>query len=518
MRRASGILLHPSSLPGPYGIGDIGKNAYTFIDWLVEAGQSLWQVLPLGPTGYGDSPYAAFSTFAGNPTLIGFDSLLAAGYLLEQDFTGQPESPEDSVDFGAIIPWKRQLVFLAAERFLTAATADDWTAFEAFKVEEAWWLDDYALFMDIKEAQDALALAEKKHGAMWSNYWPTELALRSAPAMAEWKADPVKARSIERRKIVQFFFFSQWLALKNYANERGVSIIGDLPIFVAADSVDVWANRELFQLDERGAPRAVAGVPPDYFSATGQLWGNPLYDWHRHQQDGFAWWIRRIRGNLRLFDWLRIDHFRGFESYWSVPFGKGDAVEGSWEKAPGRAFFAALKSELGDLPILAEDLGFITEEVRSLRDTFNLPGMKILQFAFDAAESGKGLDIENPFLPHMYSSNCVVYTGTHDNDTLRGWLDKATEAELAFIRAYLGHQAKDLVPHLIRLAFSSVASFAIVPMQDVIGLGSPARMNMPSTVGGNWKWRALQKQFMTKAARILGKTAHVYARNLHLSR
>ncbi len=516
MRRASGILLHPSSLPGPYGIGDIGKRAYAFVDWLVEAGQSLWQVLPLGPTGYGDSPYAAFSTFAGNPLLIGLDPLLASGYLHESDVAGVPKMDAESVDFGAIIPWKRSVIFRAAERFLSIATAQDRSAYAQFKNEESWWLNDYALFMDIKEEYDAKALAEGRHGAMWSNYWPSELALRTPSALAAWKA--AHEASIEKRKVEQFFFFSQWLALKAYANGRGVAIIGDLPIFVAADSVDVWGNRELFQLDERGTPVAVAGVPPDYFSATGQLWGNPLYDWHRHQQDQFAWWIRRIKGNLRLFDWLRIDHFRGFESYWSVPFGKPDAVEGRWEKAPGRAFFSALKSELGDLPILAEDLGFITEEVRALRDGFRLPGMKILQFAFDAAESGNGLDVENPFLPHMYDRNCVVYTGTHDNDTLRGWLDKAKPAELAFIRSYLGLSAKNSVPQLIRLAFSSVANFAVVPLQDVAGIGSEGRMNTPSTVGGNWKWRARERLFSQRAAHFLRENAFTYARNLHLSR
>ena len=514
MHRASGVLLHPSSLPGPYGIGDMGMSAYTFVDWLQEAGQSLWQVLPLGPTGYGDSPYAAFSTFAGNPLLIGFDPLLASGYLSASDIVERPKVDDVSVDFGSIIPWKRSIVLLAADRFLDGASATDRGAYRDFKIEEAWWLDDYALFMDIKETEDARARKEGRSGAMWANFWPAELALRSGSAMAEWKS--THERSIEKRKVEQFFFFSQWLKLKSYANDRGISIIGDLPIFVAADSVDVWANRELFQLDDSGAPIAVAGVPPDYFSATGQLWGNPLYDWNRHQNDNFAWWIRRMRGNLRLFDWLRIDHFRGFESYWSVPFGKPDAVEGKWEKAPGHAFFAALKSELGDLPILAEDLGFITDEVRSLRDAFNLPGMKILQFAFDAAESGKGLNAENAFLPHMYTNNCVVYTGTHDNDTLRGWLEKATPAERAFIESYLGHPAKDMVAELIRLAFASVANLAVVPMQDVLGLGSRARMNIPSTVGGNWMWRARADQFESRTARFLKETAFTYARNLHL--
>lgn len=515
MKRSSGILLHPTSLPGPYGIGDLGDAAYAFIDWLADAGQGLWQVLPLGPTGYGDSPYAAFSTFAGNPLLVSPDALERQGYLERSDFSGYPRLPESRVDYGAVIPAKNALLKKAAARFLSArggAALDD---FQAFKKAEAWWLDDFALFMDIKESYDAKAQAAGREGAMWSNYWPRELALRDAGALEAWTADPERAAAIEERKAIQFFFFRQWDALKAYANSKGIAVVGDLPIFVAPDSVDVWARRDLFRLDGEGRQTAMAGVPPDYFSETGQLWGNPLYAWDNHREGGFDWWIRRVHGNLRLFDWLRIDHFRGFEGAWSVPAGETTAVKGEWVRSPGKEFFAALRAELGELPILAEDLGFITDEVRSLRDSFGLPGMKILQFAFDAKEGGKGLDSSNGFLPHMYSPLSVVYTGTHDNDTLAGWISKASKDERRFVREYCacGGGRKELVAAMIRLAFASVAAFAVIPLQDVLALGSEARMNVPSTVGGNWAWRARKDQFRAADAQRLSALAATYARS-----
>ncbi|OHE71742.1 MAG: 4-alpha-glucanotransferase, partial [Treponema sp. GWB1_62_6] len=418
--------------------------------------------------------------------LVALEPLIQAGWLSRSETIPLPAARADRVEYGSMLPWKSDLLNLAAARMLdSGGEAAD---FEAFAREEAYWLDDYALFMDLKEHFDRKAREEGKEGAMWSNYWPREYALRDAGTLEAWTGS--HARSIRIRKAVQYFFFSQWRKLKAYANGRGVRIIGDLPIFVASDSVDVWAHRDLFLLDADGAPREVAGVPPDYFSATGQLWGNPLYAWEKHAANGFRWWIDRIRGNLRLVDWLRIDHFRGFESFWAVPSGDSTAVGGVWKKAPGSKFFTALRRELGELPILAEDLGFITEEVRNLRDSFALPGMKILQFAFDAKESGEGLNTRNGFLPHMYERNCVVYTGTHDNDTLAGWLAKATGEELAFIRSYLGGEnGEGLLWRLIRLAYASVADFCVIPMQDVLGLGSEARMNTPSTIGGNWTWR-----------------------------
>jgi len=514
MNRKSGILLHPTSLPGPYGIGDIGAKAFSFIDWLELAGQKIWQVLPLGPTGYGDSPYASFSTFAGNPLLVSFDKLIESGYLTDNDVADCPVPKAGDVDYGIIIPWKFSKLHLAAQRFLNSKSSAAHEDFNHFKKEEAWWLDDYVLFMDIKEHFDKKAIAEGRFGAMWSNYWPKDLALRNDDAIQAWLQDSSHQASMEERRVIQYFFFKQWIALKNYANSKGISIIGDIPIFVAADSVDVWANRHLFQIDENGQPIAVAGVPPDYFSATGQLWGNPLYDWKAHEKEGFAWWIRRIKGNMRLFDYLRVDHFRGFEAYWAIPFGNPTAEHGRWEKAPGHAFFKKLKEELGDIPILAEDLGFITDEVRDLRDSFGLPGMKILQFAFDANESGKGLNTLNGFLPHMYTPLSVVYTGTHDNDTMKGWLDKASTKEKEFIINYLGYQPDDMVKALIRLAISSVSEFAIIPMQDILGLGSEARMNTPSTLGINWKWRSKETDYSNDNATFLKTLSHMYGRNI----
>lgn len=512
--RLSGVLLHPTSLPSAFGIGDLGRGAYQFIDWLQKGNQKLWQVLPLGPTGYGDSPYASFSTFAGNPLLIDLDNLVQRGYLQPADLLPIPSTNPAIVDYGSLIPWKMGLLDQAALHFLQSHSPEEEEAYTAFCVQERWWLDDFALFMDIKNHFDALATREGKGGAIWSNYWPEDLALGVPKALEAWKGQADHRQTIERRKVIQYFFFTQWKALKKYANDREIAIIGDLPIFVAADSVDVWAHRELFQLTEKGVPKKVAGVPPDYFSETGQLWGNPLYDWPKHTQQKYTWWIQRIKGNLRLFDWLRIDHFRGFEAYWSVPYGESTAIHGTWEKAPGHDFFSQLKTQLGDLPILAEDLGFITEEVRDLRDSFALPGMKILQFAFDAKESGKGLDVLNGFLPHMYNPQSIVYTGTHDNDTLKGWLDKALPQELAFIRSYLGYTPVNYVEALIRLALSSVATFAIIPMQDILGLGSEARMNTPSTIGNNWKWRITENQLTDQDAEFIHILSNLYGRNV----
>lgn len=514
MTRKSGILLHPSSLPGPYGIGSLGSSAFSFIDWLEEAGQQLWQILPLGPTGYGDSPYASFSSYAGNPLLIDLETLVSEQYLDPAALSDCPNFSDKNVDFGTLIPWKKAKLQQAAEIFHSAASPEKMAEYTHFVHINAHWLESYVLFMDIKEHYDAIAQEKGIHGAMWFNFWPKELALAEAGALLEWKADKKHKHSMELRKTIQYFFFKQWESVKNYANTKNISIIGDLPIFVAADSVDVWANKALFQLDKNGCPKAVAGVPPDYFSKTGQLWGNPLYDWNMHKNENFTWWIERIKANLHLVDFLRIDHFRGFEAYWSVPYGNKTAENGKWEKAPGHFLFKKLSEKLGSLPILAEDLGFITEEVRDLRDSFKLPGMKIIQFAFDSEESGEGLNSTNDFLPHMYAPRSVVYTGTHDNDTLAGWLSKAKEEELSFIRSYLGYHPDNYIKALIRLALSSVSRFAVIPMQDILELGSEARMNIPSTLGNNWKWRASPDAFSRTRAKELKNMSSMYGRNL----
>jgi 4-alpha-glucanotransferase len=511
LKRSSGILLHPTSLPVTPGIGTIGTQAFRFVDWLAEAGQTLWQILPLGPTGYGDSPYAAFSTFAGNPLLIDLDFLKNEGLLSDSDIAPPDYIKHDgSIDYGSVVWWKMPVLKKAAGNFLARG---DRHAFDSFVASHASWLENYALFMDIKEFYDKKAQDEKLFGKLWNNFWPSELATRQEKAIAEWKAK--NASGIEIQKAIQFFFFRQWADLKKYANSKGISIIGDIPIFVAADSADVWANQKLFQLNENGTPKFVAGVPPDYFSATGQLWGNPLYNWDEMKKDGYAWWTERIKSMHSLVDYIRVDHFRGFEAYWAIPAGEKTAINGTWVKGPDHDFFDTIKKNLGDLPILAEDLGLITEAVRRLRDDFDLPGMKVLQFAFDANEAGKDGFI-NAFLPHMYPRNSLVYTGTHDNDTMQGWINNASPAEKSMIRNYLGGtvDGKDFVRELIRIALFSPAVFAVFPLQDIYALGSEARMNTPSTLGSNWSWRMATAHFDHEKAAWLKKYSHMYARNL----
>lgn len=505
--RKSGILLHPTSLPGPYGIGDLGEEAYGFIDFLSESGQTLWQVLPLGPTGYGDSPYASFSTHAGNPNLVSPDILKKKGYLLEEDFSRQPEFDEEKIDFGTLIPWKRELLVRGAERFLSGKNDDE---FELFCRGEAHWLDNFALFMAVKEHFDKKARDEGVDGAMWSNYWDRDIALRKPEAMKSWGLK--LETQVKIHKVLQFFFFDQWLKLKKYANDKGIEIIGDIPIFVAADSSDVWSNRDLFLLKDDGTPSSVAGVPPDYFSATGQLWGNPLYSWEVMEKNRFRWWIERIRGTLKLVDIIRVDHFRGFEAFWQVPAGNKTAVNGEWVKAPGEKLFLEIRKVLGTLPILAEDLGLITEEVNALRDSFGFPGMRILQFAFDAAEGDTGLDPDNHFLPHNYTANSVVYTGTHDNSTMKGWLNESTGEERQFIREYSGYKGEDLTGEFIRMAMASVAAYCIIPMQDFLGLDDRARMNIPSTLGGNWIWRYSRSAVTEDLKARMRRLAWLYGR------
>ena len=467
--RASGILLHPTSLPGSDGIGDLGPWVYRWIDFLAEAGCALWQVLPLGPTGYGDSPYQCFSAFAGSPFLISSEVLLKENLLMAADLADRPEFPTDRVDFGPVITWKLKLLDRAFAHFRADASAQLQTEFDRFQSDQASWLDDFALFMAIKESQGGVA---------WNN-WPEPLRQRDPQALHT--ARQSLADAVQRHAFRQFLFYRQWSAAHAYARVKGIRVIGDIPIFVAYDSADAWSHPELFYFDEKGQPTVVAGVPPDYFSPTGQLWGNPLYRWEVHRQSGYAWWLARMRATLSQVDIIRLDHFRGFAGYWEVPAEMPTAEIGQWKPGPGKDFLQALQQALGDLPIIAEDLGLITDDVIELRDKFNLPGMRILQFAFTGSN--------NPFLPHRYVRNCVAYTGTHDNDTIRGWYAAAPKEEKTFCRKYLHSSAHDLPHDMIRVLWRSVANIAIVTLQDILGLGTEARMNFPGKPAGNWGWR-----------------------------
>jgi len=494
--RSGGILLHPTSLPGPYGIGDLGPHAYRFVDWLVTAGCKLWQVLPLGPTGYGDSPYQCFSAFAGNPYLISFDALLEDGLLMKEDVAGLPDFNASRVDFGLLIPWKLDLLQKAFSHFQSASDQLR-EEFDSFCAENTSWLDDFALFMSIKEA---------KGGGAW-NEWDVSLRKREKSTMG--KARKRYSESIQRQSFYQFLFFRQWNKLRSYANEQDVKIIGDIPIFIAYDSADAWSNAELFFLDENSLPTVVAGVPPDYFSTTGQLWGNPLYRWDVHKRTGYAWWLERLRAILNMVDIVRVDHFRGFAGYWEIPFGEATAETGRWVTGPGSDFFKAMNDGLlnnsdSELPIIAEDLGVITSDVVELRDEFNLPGMKILQFGFSGAD--------NPFLPHNYVANCVAYTGTHDNDTARGWLETAPQRERDFAFRYLNTEPKRFVWDLIRGVWSSVAVYSITTMQDLLNLDTSARMNFPSKLGGNWEWRMQEQDMNEELARSLHELNTLFLR------
>lgn len=521
--RKSGILLHITSLPNSYGIGTMGKNAYEFVDWLKLSSQTLWQILPIGPTGYGDSPYASFSTFAGNPLIIDLDELVQKGWACKKDILPPDYIKKDgNVDFSAVVWWKNPVLNKCASYFEKNATAEDKALYVEFCNTNSSWLDQYALFMSIKLFYDEKAQSEKVQSSMWNQYWPRELATHDEKAIAVWLKE--HSEEIERIKIIQFFFDYQWKKLKKYANDNGIKIIGDIPIFVASDSADVWSNQKWFQLDKDGRPNCVSGVPPDYFCAEGQLWGNPLYDWEAMKKDNFSWWISRIKRIFELTDCLRIDHFRGFEAYWSVPATDKNAINGKWVKGPGIELFNTIKKELGDLPIIAEDLGLITEEVKQLRDESGLPGMKVLQFAFSPDEA-KENGMVNCFLPHQYeNSECVVYTGTHDNETLQGWLENTSDEQLKLVASYLEgkdvsvEQAKKEVHNkilgrkLIRLAFSSIAKYAIVPMQDVIGIGDEGRMNTPATAKANWNWRMSKKDLKKSDAEMLSFLSKMYGR------
>jgi 4-alpha-glucanotransferase len=491
--RSAGLLLHPTSLPGPYGVGDLGDEAYRWIDFLESAGQSLWQLMPLGPTGYGDSPYQAFSAFAGNPYLVSPDRLVAEGFLDERDLIDRPAFPDDYVDYGAVIPVKLDLLGRAFARFEASGSSDARRSFEGFCRAQEGWLEDYALFMAVKEA----------HGGKAWDDWDEAIRARKPEAVKGWRER--LARGVSRQKFWQWLFYSQWLALKAYANERGVKIVGDIPIFIAYDSADAWANPELFFLDKAGKPTVVAGVPPDFFSETGQRWGNPLYRWQEMKKDGYRWWVARFKSTLEFVDIVRIDHFRGLEAYWEIPAAEPTAVRGRWVKGPGQSFFDAVGAALGELPIIAEDLGVITPAVERLRDDNALPGMKVLQFAF----SGSPTD---PYLPHNYTGNFVVYTGTHDNDTSRGWFEGAPENERDMARRYLAVDGSSIAWDMMRLAFASVADIAVAPLQDVLQLGSEARMNTPGVAAGNWDWRYLQGSLNPGLAGALRDMTHRYGR------
>jgi 4-alpha-glucanotransferase len=501
--RSSGILLHPTSFPGPYGIGDLGPGAYDFIDFLSAAGQTIWQVLPLGPTGYGDSPYQCFSAFAGNTLLISPSRLVDEGLLDPSDLQNVPEFPSDRVDFGHVIKWKNDLLAKAFEKF-RARGGQSWEDYRRFLVESVDWLNDYASFRAIKDSQG---------GRAW-NEWERPLALREAGAIEA--ANARLKDEIEAQKFYQFLFFRQWRALKEYSHSKGVRIVGDIPIFVAFDSSDVWTQPNQFKLDSEGRPIVVAGVPPDYFSRTGQLWGNPIYNWERMRADGFRWWIRRFAATLDIFDIVRVDHFRGFAAAWEIPGGDKTAERGQWVNVPGHELFSTVGAALGDIPILAEDLGVITPDVVALRDAFGFPGMRILQFGF-------GGDAANMDLPHNYVKNCVAYTGTHDNDTVVGWFKSEAgrgstrdEAQVARERQYaldyLNSTGDAIHWDFIRALIASVADIAIVPLQDVLGLGSEARMNLPATTSENWLWRYRKDKLTPELAAKLGKLTAIYGR------
>jgi 4-alpha-glucanotransferase len=504
--RAAGVLCHVTCLPGRYGIGDLGQAAHQFVDWLASAGQGVWQMLPLGPPGYGESPYQSFSAFAGNPLLVGLDKLAEEGWLSKSELDDAPQFEDAAVDFEKVRPFRRQCLARAHQAFLGQATNAQKIAFEEFCGEQGWWLDDYVKFAALKEAHQ---------DRPWTN-WTHDASSRTRSTSENDASELTAAEEFER--FVQFQFHSQWRDLQAHARTRGIRLMGDVPIFVAHDSADVWAHQDLFYLDELGQPTVVAGVPPDYFSETGQLWGNPLYRWDRMERDGYSWWRQRLGFALRQFDLVRLDHFRGFESYWEIPAGAPTAAHGRWVPGPGAKFFRQLAAELGELPIVAEDLGVITAAVDALRDGLGLPGMRILQFAF--GEDAKGPE----YRPHNYPRHCVVYTGTHDNDTTVGWFESGAGAgttrtarqvaeERRFALAYIGTDGRQIHWDMIRLALGSVADTAIVPLQDVLGLGTGARMNLPGTARGNWRWRFTEEMLPPEATSRLAEMTAIYDRN-----
>lgn len=493
MMRKSGILLPVASLPSDYGIGSFSKEAYEFVDRLSQAGQSYWQILPLGPTSYGDSPYQSFSTFAGNPYFIDLEDLIERGYLTEKECKSFDfGEKEQEIDYDKLFRNRFSLLRIAYER---SGICED-PGFKAFVKENAYWLEDYGLYMALKELFGHVCWAD----------WDEDIKRREPEALERYKEK--LQETISFYQFQQYIFKLQWKQLKSYANEKGIKIIGDIPIYVAFDSSDAWANPELFQFDKEGNPVAVSGCPPDSFAATGQLWGNPLYRWDYHKETGYDWWMRRMEACFERYDVVRIDHFRGFDEYYSIPYGEKTAENGKWEKGPGYDFFAVMKKKLGKKPVIAEDLGFLTPSVLKLVKKSGYPGMKVLQFAFDSRE-------ESDYLPHNYVKNCVVYTGTHDNDTVIGWYQAISKKDKKLCQSYLNLRGRKVQINweMIRCAMSSVADTAIIPMQDYLGLGSEARMNTPSTLGNNWRWRMKKDDFTKELAKEIKDMTKLYGRS-----
>jgi 4-alpha-glucanotransferase len=499
--RGSGILLHPTSLPGPYGSGDLGTSAYQFVDWLASSGQALWQMLPLGPAGMANSPYMSLSAFAGSPMLIDLEDIVAHDWLVPNDLRTFIGESVHRVKYQEVSLWRMNLLWKASENFFHHGNEKDREQFASFCAHEKKWLDEYSLFQ---------AVNDHFGGREWIS-WGHDLVHRK-PAALKQAAEQWKGQ-VNYHKFMQWCFARQWKKLKKYANDRGIKLMGDIPIFVAHHSADVWSNQQAFSLDKDGRPSFVAGVPPDYFSEDGQRWGNPLYRWDIMKQQGYSWWINRFKKTFELFDILRIDHFRGFEAYWRIPAKEKTARVGKWIKGPGDDLFKAIIKKLGTLPIIAEDLGVVTPEVVALREAFGFPGMKVLQFAFST-------DPKDNFLPHGYDKNYVVYTGTHDNDTTMGWYGKATDHERDFVRRYCKTNGNEINWDLMKLALQSVANIAVIPLQDVLGLGSEGRMNFPGTVEGNWEWRFSWEQLKPEMSERIYELTALYGRcqpdKLHL--
>lgn len=499
MNRSAGILLSITSLPSKYGIGCFSKSAYDFVDWLEEAGQSYWQILPLGPTSYGDSPYQSFSTFAGNPYFISLEDLIEEGVLTEEE-CAQVDfgSDEKDIDYKKIYEGRYPLLRKAYERSRIYENPE----YQQFVENNRWWLSDYGLFMAVKE---------RFGGVQWTQ-WPEDIRLHWQNAIEYYHKELYF--DIEFQYYMQFKFYQQWMRLKSYANSKGIKIIGDIPIYVAMDSADAWAHPELFQLDEENLPVAVAGCPPDGFAADGQLWGNPLYRWDYHKSTGYQWWISRLYYCFQLYDVVRVDHFRGFDEYYSIPYGDKTAKNGHWEKGPGIDLFRHVEWALGWKEIIAEDLGYVTDSVRQLVRDSGFPGMKVLEFAFDSRDTGSASD----YLPHNYQGHCVAYTGTHDNETINGWFQDITDEERKLARDYMCDYytpEEELHKSFICLLMRSAANMCIIPMQDYLGLGTEGRMNQPSTVGKNWKWRVTEEQLSEELNDYITKISKRYGRFLY---
>lgn len=492
-KRQSGVLMHISSLPGKYGIGSFGKSAYDFVDFLVRSKQTYWQILPLGPTSYGDSPYQSFSAFAGNTHFLDFDQFVQEGLLTTEELAGNWGEDATTVDYALIYERRRPILEKVVQRFLERGDLSD---YHRFVEEKAEWLEPFAEYMAIKESFDMKS---------WTNWTDEEIKRRHPEALANYREK--LADKLEYHRVTQYLFDKQWKALKHYANERHIQIIGDMPIYVAEDSVEMWATPHYFKTDEVGNAACVAGCPPDGFSPLGQLWGNPIYNWRAMKLDGFTWWIKRLRASFELFDVVRIDHFRGFAGYWEIPAGATDATGGQWVKGPGYDLFEAVKNELGDLPIIAEDLGFMDDAVIELREATGFPGMKIVEFGF------MGASPSSTDLPHYYPVNSVSYTGTHDNDTVLGWYNSASEEERDFCNRYLNRTDEPISYAMLRSLYGSVSKMTIATMQDLLQLDTTARMNIPSTLGGNWVWRMQEGDITPEVESFLLEITKLYDRS-----